>query len=649
MKRAILFLAIVISLLGILPAPVSGKDTWLSVRSRNFLLVGNASEKEIRKVGRQLEQFRDVFSRLFTQMNINSPVPTTVVVFKSDSSYRPFKLNENSAGYFQSGPDVNYITLTTEHDAAQDSLSIVFHEYTHLLVNNTHGNVPTWFSEGLAEYYSTVSITDDQKVVLGRPIASHVYLLRQKKMLPLKTLFQVDHNSPYYNERDKQSVFYAESWALVHYLILGREGRRAPQVAQFVKQISTGVPMDQAFRQVFGLSFEQMEVELRDYIQRDRYPIISGHFERKLGFETEMQAQLLTEAQSLAYLGDLLWHSNRADAEGYLQKALNLDPDLAMAHASLGMLRVRQGKMEEARQSLERALTASPQNYLIHYNYAYALSREGVNEMGMVTDFAPGSVIKMREHLRKAIELRPDYPESYNLLAFVNMVTRTRLDEATELLKRALAGSPGRNDLIFMLAQVHMVREDYKAARELFQKLSENSSDPELQQRSRSLLSQLKSIEEQLVLHSAGKELPPDSTGSDPSVRSNDSGGPSDVVETFDPSHSLRAALRKPQRGEMQVQGILVRVDCDERGFTFIIRTGERLLLLKTDGFRQLNMRSFSPDSGRELTCGPRRQETSVVVSYLPPTNMRDKINGIAKAIEFVPTDFVLNPGPGKQ
>src|SRR5882672_5188801 len=209
MKRLVLALAVLLvtTLLTPLSHPASAKDTWTSVRSKNFLLVGNASEKEIRQVGVRLEQFREVFSRLFTKVNFSSPVPTTVIVFKSDSSYKPFKPNANTAGYFQAGYDVNYITLTTETRGEQNPFSVIFHEYTHLLVNNTIGNVPLWFNEGLAEYYSTFSISNDQKVVLGNPIANHVYLLRENKMLPLRTLFQVDHHSPYYNERDKQSIF----------------------------------------------------------------------------------------------------------------------------------------------------------------------------------------------------------------------------------------------------------------------------------------------------------------------------------------------------------------------------------------------------------------------------------------------------------
>ena len=148
MKRFAISLVVILcfALFLSFPCAVSAKDTWTSVRSRNFLLIGNASEKEIRQVGTRLEQFREVFTHLFTKINFNSPVQTTVVVFKSDSSYRPFKPNANTAGYFQPGPDVNYITLTTEVRGEQNPYNVIFHEYTHLLVNNPIGNVPTWFS-----------------------------------------------------------------------------------------------------------------------------------------------------------------------------------------------------------------------------------------------------------------------------------------------------------------------------------------------------------------------------------------------------------------------------------------------------------------------------------------------------------------------
>ena len=147
--------------------------------------------------------------------------------------------------------------------------------------------------------------------------------------------------------------------------------------------------MEKAFQQAFEMTFEQMEKELREYIRNDRYPIMSGQFEQKIGFDKEMQSAPVTEAEAQAYLGDLLLHSHRPEAEGYLKKALELDPNLAMAHASMGMLQVREGKSAEARQSLERAVAANSQNYLIHYYYAYALSREGSDAGEIVTALRP--------------------------------------------------------------------------------------------------------------------------------------------------------------------------------------------------------------------------------------------------------------------
>ena len=646
-KRLALTLAIVFCFLGVVSshAPVSAKDTWTSVRSKNFLLVGNANEKDIRQVGVRLEQFREVFSRLFTNLNVNSPVPTTVVVFKNDESYRPFKPNANTAGYFQSGPDVNYITLelSSDSNSEQDPFAIIFHEYTHLLVSNTSGNVPTWFNEGLAEYYSTFSITDDQKVVMGKPIANHVYLLRENKMLPLRTLFQVDEKSPYYNERDKQSIFYAESWALMHYLILGKDGQRVTQLSKFVNLMSANVPMEQAFQQAFAMTFESMEKELRAYIQRDRYPILNGSFQSKVGYDSTMQAAPITAAEAQAYLGDLLLKSNRADCETYLQKALALDPDLAMANASLGLLRVRQGKHDEARKLLERAVAASSQNYLIHYYYAFALSKEAARDMEMVSGMAPETAAIMRRELKRAIELRPDYLESYNLLAFVNLVNNIELDETVEMLKRILAGSPRRTDLMFMLAQLYLRKEDFKPARELIDKII-GSGDAEMRQRGQGLLAQLVSYEEQLArIHKAQEERAPYlRQGTTPGDASE--GSVETSVATFDPAAALRDSLRKLVPGETQAQGTLTRIDCDAKGITFIVKVNDRLLKLKTDSFEHLAIMSFSEDAGGEITCGARKTQNNVVVAYVPATDPRTKVDGALKSVEFVPPDFKLKP-----
>jgi len=631
MRRLIVPVAVSLCLLlAVSQHTVIAKDTWISVRTKNFSLIGNAGEKDIRKVGLKLEQFREVFMRLFPNMKFNTPVPTTVVVFKSDSSYAPFKPNANTAGYFQAGPDVNYITLTTEVRGQQDPFSVIFHEYTHLLVENTFADVPLWFNEGLAEYYSTFTITDDQKVRLGTPIGSHVFLLRQSKMLPLRTLFEVDHKSPHYNETNKQGIFYAQSWALMHYLIIGKAGK-VDQLGKFMELLIAKKPLEQAFQQAFGTSMEMMEKELRDYVKKDRYNVLDGHFESKIELDTTNQAAPLTEAEALGYLGDLLAHSRRADAYTYLEKALKLDPNLGMAHASLGMMYFYEGKVKEAHASLERAVAANSQNYLAHYYYAFTLSRAGEN----VTGFAPEVAAKIREHLQKAIALRPDYPESYSLLAFVNVITGQGLDESIEQMKHVLSISPGRHDFMNMLAQLYMRKEDFKSARPLLEQVVKSNASEEERAHAQQLLDGIGTYEKAMTEVQEARKRGYDVRTEQVTVATGPDSAQSTPQQPTDPSSYLREVLRTPTAGETQLQGTLVKIECGAKGIVFVVRSGTQLLRLVTKTFADIEITTYDPKVNGEITCGPRKPESTVVVCFMPNTN-------VLKSVEFVPADFKL-------
>ena len=642
MKRLVFPLAVSLCLLVVLSqnTTVAAKDTWVSVRTKNFFMLGNASEKDIRKVGLKLEQFREVFTRLFPKMKFNTPVPTTVIVFKNDSSFAPFKPRANTAGYFQAGSDVNYIALTTEVRGEQDPFNVIFHEYTHLLVENTFENAPVWFNEGLAEYYSTFSITDDQKIQLGSPIGNHVFLLRESKMLPLRTLFEVDYKSPHYNESKKQSIFYAQSWALMHYLIIGKEGK-VEQLGKFIDLLRTKMPMEQAFQQAFETPFEVMEKDLREYVKKDRYNVINGHFERKLELDTNAEATPLTEAEAQAYLGDLLLHSNRKDAYTYLEKALKLDPNLTMAHASLGMAYFREGKVNEAHASLERAVAGDSKNYLAHYYYAFILSRAGGYEAPSNTPFPPEVATKIREHLQKAIALRPDFPEPYSLLAFVSLVTGQGVDESIAQMKRLLITSPGRHDFMYMLGQLYLHKEDFKMARELLEVVVKSNAEEQIRAHSEQLLKEIGLYEESKSRIEEARRAAAKAGEPEPVVNYGPELKKTQPAPT-DPSSYLREVLRTPGAGETQLQAMLVRIECEAKGIVFVVQTANGLLRLRTESFENIEITTYDPKVAGEITCGARKPESLVVVCYLPNTDKKMKADGVLKSIEFVPADFKL-------
>ena len=652
MKRSVFSLSVTLCLLVLLsqPSAVVAKDNWISLRTQNFFMIGNGGEKEIRRVALKLEQFREVFTRLFPRMRFSTPVPTTVVVFKSHSSYAPFKPQANTAGYFQAGPDVNYITLTSEHDLLQDPFKVIFHEYTHLLVNNTIENAPLWFNEGLAEYYSTFKITDDRKIALGTAIGNHVFLLRQSKMLPLSTLFEVDHKSPHYNESSKQGIFYAQSWALMHYLLIGTVGK-TEQLGKFLHLQNSNVPIEKAFQDSFGVSFETMEKDLHDYVRKDRYNVFNGHFENKLELDNNVEAKPLSEAEAQAYLGDLLLHSYRKDALKYLQKAIELDPNLGMAHASLAMAYFYEGKIEDAKASLERAVALNSQNYLAHYYYAFTLNGSSKDEP--VSGYSPETLKKIREHLQTAIALRPDFPESYKLLAFVSLVSGENLSEAIASLEKLLKDLPGRNDISFTLAQLYTRTGDYKTAREMLEQLAQSSADEVMRKNSQFLLQQIRGIEERAGSYDQLKPANTSNAGApalvnnrEPAANDGNGSRPAPPPQPSDASFYLREVLRKPAAGETQLQATLLRLECDAKGIFFVVQTDNGLLRLRSAGFDDVEITTYDTNVQGEITCGERKPVSTVVVCFVPNPDKRVKADGVVKSIEFVPSDFKLKAAP---
>lgn len=625
----------------------SAKDTWTSVKSRNFSLVGNASEREIREVATRLEQFREVFSQLFPRLKLASPIPTTVIVFKSDSSFKPYKpvadgkTNTNVAGYFQPGRAVNYIALSAE-ERSEDSYRTIFHEYVHLLVNNTLGRagVPAWFNEGLAEYYSTFAIEDARKVSLGKLIPNHLYLLRSTKPLPLETLFAVDYHSLHRNKRDTVGLFYAQSWALVHYLIQGNEGKNLTRMGAFLELVITNNDARTSFNKAFQTDYAGMEKELKAYIQRGTYRMNVATFAKKLEFDAEMKVAPLSEAEGLAYLGDLLVHTQRpAEAKTKLEQSLAMDPTIAMAHASMGMALMEEKNYPAAKVHLAKAVAGNSSDYLAHYYYAYILSREGMDEDMRIDGYGTEAEGIMRTQLRKAIELKPDFAESYHLLAFINLVTDTDLNDAVQLINKAIALSPGSEEYLFVLTQIHMRKRDFTAASRIIEPLATNASDPGIRATAQGLMKMLKDYQENLARYEREKaNYESQRRSSNESVTAPP---PASQPQT-DPFAYLGEALRKPESGESRAQGILTRLECSPNKIVFWIKQGDALLRLSSKGFEGIDITSYTSEVGGELTCGPRKGDELVVVTYKELKDARTKTDGAIVAIEFVPKGFTL-------
>ena len=462
-------------------APAQIRDRWRSVRTNNLFVIGNADDESLREVASWLEYFHTAFARLVSRSPVDSSVPTTVVVFRDQASFTPFKplyqgRPANVAGYFQPGEDVNYIALSLEA-GERDRFATAFHEYVHLHLRDSAPGAPLWLNEGLAEFYSSLKFTGGE-VRIGAEIPGYLDILRTSEMLSLKTLFSIGTNSPHYNERDKSGIFYGESWALVHYLMQGDNGQHQEQFKRFLQAVSRGDTSDKTFEDIFGMSLALTEEKLRDYVRRGEVGshrvMLSGNAESYVSY-TAMQRSSLSEGEANYYLGDLLLHINRdADAERYFLQAISLEPSFIPPYASMGLLRVRQRRYAEAKKFLEKA-TTTQQKYFVHYLYAYVLSREGVGPTGQVQSYSREDVLTIRAQLLRAIQLEPQFAPAYHLLAVVDLVANDQPDEALAMAEKAHQLNPGKTNYSMLLAQIYLRRSDATAARQILESLARDS------------------------------------------------------------------------------------------------------------------------------------------------------------------------------
>ncbi len=658
MKLRFLYLTLFCAVLILtVSTPSLAKDTWINVRSKNFFLIGNASEKEIRQVATKLEQFRETFRLLFPRTKFNQTIQTNVVVFKNDSAYKPFKPkgadgkpDEWLAGYFQPGEDVNYITLAAGGDK-EDTYNTIFHEYVHFLLDTNFGKseVPPWFNEGLAEYYSTFKIEQDQKVTLGGLENNHLYLLQQNQLIPLKTFFEINNYSLHQNGNHSRSIFYAQAWALIHYLVQGNNGANTGAMNKFLSLVMSNVEPEKAFQQAFQSDYATMEKALKKYVSQNTYRVSLATFKNKLVFDTEMTTVPLSEAEANAYLGDLLYHTHEYEtAEIYLQKAVALDADSSLANTSLGLVKMRQRKFDEARKYLEKAISGDRKNHFAHYNYAYILSREGMDEFGYVSKFAPEAVKKMRESLQKAIAINPNFTESYHLLGFINLVNNENLEETVTFLKKALELQPGNQEYAFIIAQIYMRQEKYKEAKELADKIYKTADEPNLRSKAQNLLNSLNEFEERKAFYEKQEKDLEDKGIRPPILVKRTAEKPLTEAEIAkikeeNEINSLNRVILKPKPDEKQAVGYLEKIACVKGEITYTVKTEAETFTLSTKDFSSLDLMSMIEEAqNMDFGCDAKVKDYLAVFNYRPTTDAKAKSRGNLMAITFVPKFFRL-------
>lgn len=436
--------------------PPREKERWTTLSIDELTIYSSADDATTRSVASGLVRLRDALS-VVTKLKVRSPLPTRVFVFGDQRSFATYceavmGRSERLSGVFLSHRDGNHVLID---GSARGVDHVVYHELTHYFLRNTiSSDVPLWFNEGLAEFYSTFKAHKDD-VEVGLPIDAHIAWLRTQPLIPLKDLFAINHDSKEYHEGNRQGVFYAESWALVHYLMIGNPERRA-QLGTYVGLIAGGKTIDDAFRAAFNASYEDLERELRKYIRAFSMTYIRYSMADLKATEVPAPRPLPRDAL-LVGLGDLLMHTDTphfGDAETFLAAALKANPSSGDAYAEMGVAKSWQRQHAEAETYFEKAVQLGSRDALPYTLYGDSIMRRLDARIRSNGGAPAADVAKARDLFRKATELNPSSAIAFAGLGATYTMTSEDGAPGIAALERSLALAPSEAPTLYNLVML---------------------------------------------------------------------------------------------------------------------------------------------------------------------------------------------------
>lgn len=270
---------------------------------------------------------------------------------------------------------------------------------------------------------------------MGAPNSRNLTLLRQNALLPVNTLFDVDSSSRYYNEESKTSIFYAESWALTHYLITRDWNEKTQRVTDFVSLLQKGMSQREAATRTIG-DATTLDLAVKSYIKNESFTVVKQ--DRPKIDEGNFQTPGISEAESLVVRGDFMAHNRRySEAQAMLEEALKLDPKMGAACESMSFLFLSQGNITQASKWSSQAVTLNSQSVRANYYLALTLMASGVHDEQTLS--------KVESSLRTVLKINAEFAPAYDLLAYAlsQPGPTQRLDEAYMASLQAVTLQPG--------------------------------------------------------------------------------------------------------------------------------------------------------------------------------------------------------------
>ena len=550
------------------------KSPWLEIHSTHFTVITDAGEKRGKEVALRFEQMRTIFAILLMKDRLNQSQPLTILAFKNDKDYyqsaplkrieaapdqsgkvQPLQLQPIGApGFFLAGDDQNFIVLNLFEI---EPWRAVEHDFAHMLLNDNYPPVQGWFDEGFAEYFSSLRLDNKQYQIGSDPELSSAYssdLLGQQRQaynpqkslteilgaqvwLALPDLLTIKHDTTSYNEGTHHTLFYAQSWITMHYLL---HEKKLPETGTYFDLVENRqVPVLEALQKAYGMTPGEFEQAVKDYFHSltplflamdaakqppsdtpsgpnpvYQFPVPVGPNDSAITAkpmrEADARAMIagikvriperrdvaVKELQTLATTPEQAApdrtifkrekQEQKKDQTGETEAPLIAAVGNETAHRALAWDHLQRAEFDAATQELNDAAEINPQDVWLRYYGAVLKYR-----VAKAKHFDMQGLPNMMQDLRGVLDWYPEFADAYDLLAMARMVGGGSV-AAMQAERAAMNLAPRNQEYVYHLAEIYVGDKKWTAARDLLERLKTNGN-PQVAAEAKDQLSRLAS------------------------------------------------------------------------------------------------------------------------------------------------------------
>lgn len=462
-----LFTALVVLFLLGASADVLAKRTLLEITTPHFVIYTDSGKGDGKKIAAEFEQVRNAAEMFMPQYKTEFGKPIWILALHDvkalqkalpeEQRRRVYEGARISAKYLPALERDYLLTSLTPSGSTRDNrFELVYWGYIQAMNRHSFFNLPGWVNQGLAEFFKTIEI-HSKRVDIGRPSVDMLRALQTEHLVPLE---EIVNGRPRLESSEPDGLLRlsAQSWLLVHYLMLGEDPNRQ-RLQKYLTLLDQGAP-ESAARHALG-SLEELHKKLEWYYRQNRFHYWSAQAVLSAEPDDFSLRELDGTDEDAVRALYILRQEQPEEARRVTTEAMARHSDRPRLIEAHGLVSYQLQREEEARAAFESLLKAEPDNALAHYFLGRMHAAEGPDEREQA-----------RRHLQACIEAQPQFAPAYAAMAGLPR-TIEEMDEGLQYARKAAEFEPVNYNYLLTLGHM-LLRAGYAdSALQLARRLSQ--------------------------------------------------------------------------------------------------------------------------------------------------------------------------------